>query len=272
MNYSSVRQAVFRALDPRSKQTRFERGGNIAIGALIVANVVAVIAESMPGPRARFADAFGAFETFSVYAFTLEYVLRVWTSVELPGHRHWLGGRLRFVASPMAILDLLVVLPYYLPGTFFLDLRFVRIVRVVRMLRVLKLARYSRTLRTFAAVFRDKRPELALMLLFLAILVVVSSSLMYFVEHGAQPEQFSSIPAAMWWSTMTLTTVGYGDIYPITPVGKFLGALIGLVGIGFFALPAGVLASGFAEELAKHRAAGAAKTCPHCGGDVGTAP
>jgi voltage-gated potassium channel len=131
------------------------------------------------------------------------------------------------------------------------------------MLRVLKLGRYSTTLRTFGRVFKAKRIDVALMTLFLAVLVVLASSLMYFIEHGAQPESFSSIPAAMWWSVMTLTTVGYGDIYPVTALGKLLGAVIALIGIGFFALPAGILAAAFADELASQRKSNSS-TCPHC--------
>jgi voltage-gated potassium channel len=111
-------------------------------------------------------------------------------------------------------------------------------------------------------VFREKRTDIALVLVFLALLVVVSSSVMYIVEHPAQPKAFSSIPAAMWWSVMTLTTVGYGDIYPVTPLGKVLAGLIALIGIGFFALPAGILAAAFADDLAQRKAP---KACPHCG-------
>ena len=111
---------------------------------------------------------------------------------------------------------------------------------------------------------KAKRPDLAVVLLFLLILIVLASSVMYLVEHPAQPEKFSSIPAAMWWSVATLTTVGYGDIYPITPAGRFLGAIIAVIGIGFFALPAGLLSQAFAEELAKRRA-GKDRQCPNCG-------
>ena len=134
------------------------------------------------------------------------------------------------------------------------------------MLRVLKFARYSRTLQTFGTVFQEKRTDIAVMTLFLVLIVVIASSLMYFVEHPAQPQQFASIPAAMWWSVTTLTTVGYGDIYPITPLGKLIGAIIALIGIGFFALPAGILAAAFADELAKQRVK--QRTCRHCGKEI----
>ena len=269
MGYRSVRRAVFLVLNPDTRQTMLERAGNIAVGLLILANVIAVILESMPSLEERFGSTFARFEAFSLIVFTVEYFLRLWTCVEENQYRHPVRGRLSFMRSPFAVVDLAVLLPAYLPGSFLIDFGFARVIRVVRILRVLKLARYSRTLRIFGAVFKAKRPDIALMTLFLGVLVVVASSLMYFMEHPAQPDKFSSIPAAMWWSVMTLTTVGYGDIYPITTLGKLLGAIIALIGIGFFALPAGVLAGAFAEELAKQRAGASPKTCPHCGKAIG---
>jgi voltage-gated potassium channel len=262
--YVWARREVYRVLDPGARQTPLERAGNIAICLLILGNVAAVIAESVPSLQNRFQEAFNYFETFSVLAFTVEYVLRLWTCVEEPKYRHAAFGRVRYILSTFALLDLLVILPFYLPGVT-LDLRFIRVLRLVRMLRVLKFARYSQTLRTFGAVFDAKRFDLAVVLLFLLVLVVLTSSVMYIVENAAQPSQFSSIPAAMWWSVATLTTVGYGDIYPITPLGKLLGAVIALIGIGFFALPAGLLASAFAEEVTRTRSGTDVRQCPHCG-------
>jgi voltage-gated potassium channel len=262
-----LRRAAFRILDAEARDTALERGANVAIGALILANVVAVILESVASIQARFAVLFAQFEALSIAVFSVEYVLRVWTCVERPRYRHPLWGRMRFLVSPMALIDLAAILPAYLPGDPSFDLRFARMIRLVRMLRVLKFARYSRTLQTFGAVFKEKRFDMALVLLFLGLLVVLASSAMYYVEHPAQPQAFSSIPAAMWWSVMTLTTVGYGDIYPITPLGKFLGAIIALIGIGFFALPAGILAAAFAEEVAQERKA---RVCPHCGKALGS--
>lgn len=266
-SFRKTRQTLHEILNPDRRQTRLERIGNDAIALLIFANVLAVILESMAGLRARYGRAFDSFETFSVLVFTLEYVGRVWTAVEDAKFRRPVWGRLRFAVTPMALLDLAVVLPAYLPGVLAVDLRFARVIRVIRMMRVLKLSRYSTTLRTFGRVFNAKRVDVALMTLFLIVLVVLASSLMYFIEHGAQPESFSSIPAAMWWSVMTLTTVGYGDIYPVTSVGKLLGALIALIGIGFFALPAGILAAAFAEELASQRKSHPSR-CPHCQKDL----
>jgi len=143
------------------------------------------------------------------------------------------------------------------------DLRFIRAIRLIRLFRLFKLGRYSVAIKLFGRVLKGKREELFITAFAIFILLTISSSLLYYVEHKAQPEVFSSIPAAMWWGVATLTTVGYGDIYPITSLGKFLGAIISLLGIGLFAMPAGILSAGFIEEIRKKKET--AKTCPHCG-------
>jgi voltage-gated potassium channel len=263
--YARLRRAVFRVLDAESRSTGLERAGNAALGVLILANVAAVVLASVPSIQQRFGAQFDRFEAFSVTVFLAEYLLRIWTSVEMARYAHPFYGRLRFVVSPMALVDLAAIVPAYSPGELFLDLRVARVVRIIRMLRVFKFVRYSRTLKTFGTVFREKRTDIGVVMLALLLLVVVTSSLMYFAEHLAQPAAFSSIPAAMWWSVTTLTTVGYGDMYPVTPVGKLLGSLIAILGIGFFALPAGLLSAAFADELARQRAR-KARCCPHCGG------
>ena len=187
-----------------------------------------------------------------------------------PRYKDPVRGRLRFLVTPMALVDLMAVLPFYLPFLF-PDMRFMRAMRLFRLFRVLKLARYSESLQTFVDVLRLKKEELLLMLFAIMILLVISSSLMYEAENAAQPEAFSSIPAAMWWGIVTLATVGYGDVFPVTPWGKFIGSVVVLLGIGLFALPTGVLASGFAEVLAKRKEERKMQKfrCPHCGRYIG---
>lgn len=266
--FGRVRSIVFRVLDAEAQDSRLERAGNVALASLILTNVVAVVLETVPSLAARFGPEFSQFEALSVTVFSVEYVLRVWTSVELARYRDPMAGRLRYALSPMALLDLIAIVPAYLPGAVYLDLRFARVVRLVRMARVLRIARYSRALQTLGSVLREKRDELAVLVALMLVVLVIASSSMYFVEHTAQPEVFSSIPASMWWGVTTLTTVGYGDMYPVTPLGKLLGAVVALVGIGLFALPAGVLAAAFAEQFGKRREAGP-KLCPHCGREIG---
>lgn len=201
--------------------------------------------------------------------FTIEYILRLWTCTADDRFRSPIKGRIRFAATPLALVDLMAILPFYLEIIMLiraLDLRFIRALRLFRLFRLFKMGRYSEALKTLGNVLKQKKEELFITVFAILILLITASSLMYFVEKDAQPEAFSSILAAMWWGVSTLTTVGYGDIYPITAIGKFLGALIALLGIGMFALPAGILASGFAEEMQKKR--GKRRICPHCGKDI----
>ena len=253
---------MHRWLDPEVRDTGLERATNTVLVALILANVAAVILESVHSVHARFAAAFDAFEWFSVAVFTVEYLLRVWSATADPRYAHPVIGRLRFMLTPGAIVDLVAIVPAYLPIA--LDLRFARIVRLGRMMRVLKIGRYSRPLRMFGRVFHSRRDDLVLVAALLLVLLVLASSSMYFLENGAQPERFSSIPASMWWAVSTLTTVGYGDVYPVTPLGKVVGSFLAMLGIGFFALPAGILAGAFARELRQQKPEDAT-ACPHCG-------
>ncbi len=240
------------------------------IMGLIFLNVAAVVLETVDWIYLRYASLFDVFNIFSVAVFTVEYTLRVWSCIANPEFKDPVRGRLRFMMTPLALIDLMAVLPFYLPFVF-VDLRFMRALRLFRLFRVLKLARYSASLQTFADVLKLKKEELLIMLFAIMILLVISSCLMYDAEHEAQPDAFSSIPAAMWWGIVTLATVGYGDIYPVTPWGKFIGSIVVILGIGLFALPTGVLASGFAEVLAKRKEAQekAGIICPHCGRHIG---
>lgn len=248
----------------------------LVIMGLIILNVVALIVDSVPWigpPHQRWFD---AFETASVMVFSLEYLARLWSCPADPLARgNWLTARLRFFFRPMTLIDLLAVLPWYLPF-FHVDLRFVRSLRILRVFRVLKLARYMRAMTLFTIVLRRTREEMIISFLGLAVLLILASSGMYYLEHEGQPDKFSSIPAAMWWSIATLTTVGYGDVYPETSLGRVLAGLIAVLGVCTLAIPTGILAGAFTEELRARKEAEAARTitvqalrparfCPHCG-------
>lgn len=242
---------------------------DLFIMALIALNVLAVVLQTIPSVPAALDRFFRIFEIVSVAIFTCEYALRVWSCTEADGFAHPVSGRIRFALTPMALVDLIAILPFYtglLGIAAGVDLRFMRALRLLRLLRVLKLGRYSESLKTMGEVIRAKREELAITGFILMLLVVLASSLMYLVENPAQPDKFCSIPAAMWWATAALTTVGYGDVYPVTALGKLLGTVISVLGIGLFALPAGILASGFAEQIARRRKG--RRICPHCGQPV----
>lgn len=239
---------------------------DVFILALILLNVIAVILGTVKSIEARFHSALRWFEFFSVVVFTVEYLARVWACVSQSEYSRPVIGRLRFMLRPIAIIDLLAVLPFYL--TFFTaDLRFIRALRLFRLFRVAKLGRYSSSLRLFGLVFKNKREELLVTMMVMLMMIIMSASFMYFAENEAQPDKFPDIPSTVWWAVMTLTTVGYGDVFPITPLGKCLTMLIAILGIGMFALPVGIFGAGFVEEIQKEKAG---KTiCPHCGGEIG---
>jgi voltage-gated potassium channel len=238
--------------------------------SLIAANVVAVVLSTVDPIRAAHGALFVAFEAFSVAVFTVEYAARVWSVVEADGYDAAVTGRLRFVARPLPLVDLLAILPFYLATAgLSIDLRVLRALRLVRLFRLLKLARYSAAVASLGRVFRREREELLLAVFANSLLLVLASSVMYFVEHPHQPEAFPSIPATFYWGMVTLSTVGYGDVAPITPLGRTVAGIIAFLGVGMFALPASILASGFIEEAQtggdENEPDGGWDYCPHCG-------
>lgn len=260
--WARLRSRVYEAIDGRDVRSRFEKTFIVFISGFIILSVGSAILETLPALSTRYERLFDDFEIFFLAVFGLEYVVRLITCTADPRFARPITGRLRFIFTPLALLDLVAILPSLL---FFgrIDLLFLRLFRLARFLRVLKLGRYSASLKTLGNVIRSRRGELGVAASAAALLILVASSLMYFAEHDGQPKAFSSIPAAMWWAVVTLTTVGYGDIYPVTPLGKLLASLIALLSIGLFALPAGILASGFSEEMRRKREG--KQKCPHCG-------
>lgn len=252
-----IHHLIFAA--PTGGSARWVQGG---IQVLIFLNVVAVALETVRSLRADYGTAFRAFEWLSVGLFTIEYIARVASCTCEERFARPVVGRLRYMLTPMALVDLLAIAPAYLPWLIAMDLRQLRALRLVRVFRVLKLGRYSRAVRSLGAALTRKREELAVTLLAMSILLVLASSALFYAEHEAQPESFSSIPASMWWAVTTLTTVGYGDMAPVTVIGKLAAALVAILGLALFALPAGVLASAFVEQVKAER------KCPHCGRDL----
>ena len=240
------------------------RAIRLIILGLIVLSVTALVLESVRSFRERAGWLFLAIDIAVVAVFTAEYLTRLWVITEDPKFRHPVRGRLRWMATPYAVIDLLAIVPFYLPFVT-ADLRVVRLARMLRLARVARLARYSRAAQLMIDTVREKREDLSVSLGLILVLLLISSSLMYYAENDAQPDKFSSIPDAMWWGIVTLTTVGYGDTYPVTLVGRFMGALTAVLGILMLALPTAILSSGFLERMHRdhkpHR-------CPHCGRDI----
>ena len=235
------------------------------IYTLIVLNVVFLILASYQEVYERFARFFDLFEIFSVVVFSIEYLLRVWTAdLDPKFHGGPLRKRLGFTFSLMGLVDLFAILPFYLPLLIPFDLRVVRILRLLRLVRIFKLGRYSKSMQTISSVLRETRSDLGLTLFVAFILMVLASTMMYYLESEVQPENFASIGHAFWWAVATLTTVGYGDVYPLTAMGKALSGLIAILGIGIVALPTGIISSAFIEKIHKRKTC----TCPKCGTEI----
>jgi voltage-gated potassium channel len=225
---------------------------NAFIIVLIVLNAIAFAAETVDHLADRYGPYFDAFNVFSVIVFSIEYVLRLWSAVDIPmlsRMKPW-KARLRFALRPIMLIDLFAVLPFYLQWFIPLDLR---VLRVLRLFRLLKLVRYSPALQTLGRVIAEEYRALLGAILVMLVLLLFASTLIYFLEREAQPDIFGSIPASAWWALSTLTTVGYGDAVPVTPWGKVLGGVVMLLGVGMFALPIAIIATGFSLESARHQ-------------------
>lgn len=262
--YKQIRKRVWQIVEVAEKGDTTSRAFDIFILTLIFLNVIAVIVETIKPVQILYGDFLNAFEVFSVIIFTIEYVARIWSCTEKYSSSKL--SRIRYMFTPMAIIDLLAILPFYI--SLEMDLRAIRILRLFRIFRVAKVGRYYSSLQLIKDVVKKKKEELVLSLVIMLFLLIVSSSVIYYVENSAQPEVFSSIPSAMWWAIVTLSTVGYGEIYPITVLGKFVAAIIAILGIGMFALPTGILGAGFVEELQLKKSGQDKKKCPHCGKDI----
>lgn len=261
---NTIQKRTWEIVEAAKRGDRASRAFDIAILSLIFLNVVAVVLGSVESVQARLAGFLTVFETFSVVVFTLEYIARLWSCT---ADKHYAGqfrGRIRVALKPMSVIDLLAILPFYLPFLG-VDLRSLRVLRLLRILRVAKVGRYYSSMNLIKQVVRSKKEPLVLTSAMLGLLLVVSSSLLYYCENAAQPEAFSSIPATMWWSVATLTTVGYGDIYPVTLWGKLCASVTAVLGIGMFALPTGIIGAGFVEALQKREHP---RLCPHCGKEL----
>jgi len=232
---------------------------NYSILILILLNVVTMIIEPSINNNS-IKQSINLFESMSLIVFIIEYILRFIAAGNYYKNINPWKSRLKYVITPMAIIDLLAILPFMLPFVFRVDLRAIRIVRLFRVFRILKFGRFSKDMIKIIQVLKNKSNELISSVFVVFTLMLMASTTMYYIESEAQPEVFRSVFDSMWWATATLTTVGYGDIIPITVAGKFLAALIAILGIGIVAIPAGIIASGFMELLNHTKC-----TCPKCG-------
>jgi voltage-gated potassium channel len=231
---------------------------------LIVAAVALLILGTVPAVEARWGPALRASDVVLGAVFLVEYAVRVWTAPVDERYRDGWRGRLRYVRSPLAVLDLVAVVALLLPHLP-IDLRQARLIRLFALLRVGKVGRFGRSMTIARRIFHARRDDLLLAVGAVAFVLLVGSTLMYFAEHDAQPDKFSSIPESLWWGVATITTVGYGDVYPVTALGRVLGGLLAVLGIASFALPTAILGAAFLDELQRARALDGHAHCPTCG-------
>ncbi|MBM3952709.1 MAG: cyclic nucleotide-binding domain-containing protein [Rhodospirillales bacterium] len=247
----TARRRIYHLIEEPLPGKRWVHVVNILIVVLILTNVAAVVFESIPEIEDAYGPQFWAFEVFSVVVFTIEYALRLWVVPENPSYAALapVRARWRYALSFHALIDLLAILPFYLGAVVGIDLRFLRILRIIRLL---KLTRHSHAFEALArVVFLQRRPLLATVVI-AGMWLVFAASVIHLIEHEMQPEKFGTIPRAMWWTIVTMTTTGYGDVVPATPLGRMFGGLLMLSGIGLLALPTGILATGFVQEIRKY--------------------
>ena len=272
--YRKFKQIVFEVIQPAAAGKIASKIFDLIILIFILLSVISVFITTFELPD-HIQTVLLWIEICSVIVFTAEYLLRIWTADLLYPGCGFFRSRIKYVFSPMAVIDLLAILPFYLPMFLPMNLLGIRAVRLVRLLRIFKMNRYFEALSSIADVFKSKSREIFASLFFVMILLVVASLLIYYAEHDAQPKQFQNAFSGLWWAVATLTTVGYGDIYPITPLGRILGAIIAILGIGMVAVPTSILSAGFVEYLEKDNSDPSAddektssrekKFCPYCG-------
>jgi voltage-gated potassium channel len=260
-----IKKKVYALLDPNNKEDFWARITSLFLVIIILGNVLALILSTVKEYQQKYEDLFVLFEDLSVFVFTIEYALRLWVCDLKKEYAEPVKGRIRYALTPLAVIDLLAVLPFFLQLLGIVDLRVLGLLRYARLLRIFKLKRYIRSLQIIWRVFASKKEEMTIALLTILFLLVVFSTLLYIAEHHVQPDKFSSIPATMWWGITTLTTVGYGDMTPITPLGKLFAGIAAVFGIGIFAFPAGIISAGFAAQLQKKNERKKSMICPHCG-------
>ena len=253
MGLLHTRKRLWQILEKGNEKDKASVYTDIFLITLIILNIVAVVLETVDSIYYVYKLYFIIFERVSTFIFLIEYIMRVWVSIEQNSSKKKLSKvivRLKYMTTWPAIIDLLAVLSGLLPMIFEIDLR---ILRALRMLRLLKFSRYFKVMNLLLGVLKEERQSFLAAMFLLTIAMLIASTGIYIFEKDAQPDKFGSIPEAMWWAVATLTTVGYGDVTPITAMGKIFGALITIIGIGTVALPSGILASGFSDQLKRRK-------------------
>ena len=249
--FREFRQRVFKMVSVGVVDDRINQGYDVISTAMLLINLIGAFAGTFDSIAQQHGELLRQVEAITVAFFALDYILRLFTAPCLyPGEKGW-KPYVKYITSGAGIIDLLSFLPYYLPMFFPAGAVAFRLIRVARILRLFRINAYYDSLNVITEVIVSKSQQLLASLFIIFVLMLASSLAMYSIEHEAQPEVFKNAFSGLWWAVSTLLTVGYGDIYPITPLGKFLGIVITFLGVGMVAIPTGIISAGFVEQYSR---------------------
>jgi voltage-gated potassium channel len=260
-----MKRKIYELVEKGSHGSKINLIFDYFIIALIVLNVTAVAFYTVTTVSPGLLKGLKIFEIFTIITFTIEYLMRLYVSSITHPAKNKFNSAVKFILSPYGLIDLLAILPFYVPFIIKVDLRFLRMIRLIRFFRIFKISRYNSTLKLFVDVFKEKKAEIQMTFFIALLLIVVSAFLIYSVENPVQPEKFPDIFATLWWTIGSLTSLNFENIFPITIVGKAINLLMSALGIGLIALPTGIISAGFIEKIDKNKSNKAKEICPHCG-------
>ena len=249
-SYKKFERSLYYLVDEKDESNRLSKGFNYFLMALIILSVGEMALETDDEIFLPYREYFNIFDFFTVMVFTVEYAIRISTAhldPENAGKTRWQSIR-SYIFSFAGLIDLISILPFYLNYSN-IDLRVLRMLRLLRFLRVFKITRYNNSMKLVVDVIRDKSSEIGVIMGLIIIIMIISSFLMYYAEHDMQPEAFPNVLGCLWWAIVTMTTIGYGDVFPVTMVGKIIGSTMALLGIGLVAMPTGIISAGFLEKV-----------------------
>ena len=278
--YYKIKKAVCETIVNEESKTLANRIFYICIITLILLNIILVAISTIGSISVNYFKFIVGFDISIIFIFTIEYILRIW-SCNIDERFKGRFGRLRYARQPIIIIDLLAILPFYIVYFTPLDNGYAMIGRLLRLARLFRFGFFARALKVMITAIRRKNRELLITVIVVVILVIFCAYIIYAAENRAQPEVYSSIPKSIYWSFVTMSTVGYGDMTPITPFGRFFTAIVAFLGVGIIAIPAGIISSGMTEIMRDIKTAGIKKEtenisrvkqkCPHCGKSIDNA-
>ena len=263
----SIKQKIYKIIRDDDKNDYKANIFDAIIISLVIINVIIIFLDTFKNIHKYIEPYYIIIDTVSIIVFTIEYVLRIWTSPLMYPDLTPFRARIKYITSAKAIIEFIALFSFYLPLFTYHNLKFIRIIRLFRILSLLKINRYSHALEDLGNVIKRKSLQLLSSIFIVGVLIIFSALLMYHIENDAQPESFNNAYSSLWWTIATLTTVGYGDIYPVTVLGKLLGIFISLLGIALIAIPTGIISAGFMERSReeKSKLREERNYCPYCG-------